>query len=107
MTRVNVVLLVILVTCALGLITAQHKARKLFNDLQKEQDLEKQLDVEWGQLQLEQSTWATRSRVEKVATRSLGMRVPETNKIRVITLGAEPAPSSSDTAPAESATWAQ
>ncbi|MES2355793.1 MAG: cell division protein FtsL [Pseudomonadota bacterium] len=107
MTRVSIVLLIILVTCALGLITAQHKARKLFNDLQKEQDLEKQLGVEWGQLQLEQSTWATRSRVEKIATRNLGMRVPETNKIRVITLGAEPPSSSSDTAPAESATWAQ
>jgi len=108
MTRVNVVLLVLLVACALGLITAQHKARKLFNDLQKEQDLEKQLDVEWGQLQLEQSTWATRSRIEKIATRSLGMRVPETNKIRVITLGVESAPSSSSAdASVEGGAWAQ
>src|SRR3954467_6588905 len=99
MTRINIVLLTILIACSLGLVTAQHKARKLFIELQKEQDQEKQLNVEWGQLQLEQSTWATHSRVEKIATRTLGMRVPEASKVRTVTLGAEStslAPSSSE-----------
>jgi cell division protein FtsL len=34
------------------------------------------LDVEWGQLQLEQSTWATHTRVEQIARDKLGMRPP-------------------------------
>jgi cell division protein FtsL len=101
MTRLNIILLAVLVACALGLITAQHKARKLFVELQKEQDLEKQLNVEWGQLQLEQSTWATNSRVEKVATHVLGMRLPESGKVRTVTLSgdaaASPLSSSADT----------
>ena len=86
MTRVNIVLLAILIACALGLVTAQHKARKLFTELAKAQSVEKQLDVEWGQLQLEQSTWATHVRIEKLATQALGMHVPEAAKVRTVNL---------------------
>ena len=97
MTRLNIVLLAILIAFSLGLVTAQHKARKLFIELEKEQDYEKQLNVEWGQLQLEQSTWATHARIEKIATRSMGMRVPEMSKIRTVVLGDAPAnPASSE-----------
>ena len=38
-------------------------------------------DVEFGQLQLELSTWATSPRIEKIAREKLKMRVPETAKI--------------------------
>jgi cell division protein FtsL len=86
MTRVNIVLLAVLIACALGLVTAQHKARKLFTDLAKAQSVEKQFDVEWGQLQLEQSTWATHARIEKLATQALGMRIPEAAKVRTVNL---------------------
>ena len=54
-------LLVVVVVCALSVVTSQHKARKLFIELQKEKEQAQQMDVEWGQLQLEQSTWATHS----------------------------------------------
>ena len=64
------------IVCALALVTSQHQARKLYVELQKEQELAKQLDVEWGQLQLEQSTWAMHARIEKIAARELGMRAP-------------------------------
>ena len=83
MTRLNLVLLGILVVCALALVTAQHQARKLYVELQKEQELAKELDVEWGQLQLEQSTWAMHARIEKIATRELGMRVPSASRVQV------------------------
>jgi cell division protein FtsL len=92
MTRLNIVLLAILIACALGLISAQHQARKLFTELAKVQGEEKQLEVEWGQLQLEQSTWATHARVEKLATQALDMRVPEAAKIRTVNLEAAAAP---------------
>jgi cell division protein FtsL len=69
------------VICALGVVTSQHKARKLFQALEAEQDRAKQLEVEFGQLQLELSTWATPPRIEKIARDSLKMRIPEAAKI--------------------------
>jgi len=82
MLRLNLILLAVLAACALALVTSQHQARKLYVELQKEQELAKALEVEWGQLQLEASTWATHARVEKLATRALGMRVPPASRIR-------------------------
>ena len=77
MTRVNLLLLVLVVLCALGVITSQHEARKLFIALESEQAVSKKLAEEWTQLQLEQSTWGTNKRVEAVASRTLGMRLPD------------------------------
>ena len=84
MLRLNLVLLAALTACALALVTSQHQARKLYVELQKEQELAKELDVEWGQLQLEASTWATHARVEKLAIRALGMRVPPASRVQVV-----------------------
>ncbi len=84
MARLNFILLAALTACALALVTSQHQARKLYVELQKEQELARQLEVEWGQLQLEQSTWATHARVEKLAVQALGMRVPAQSRIQVI-----------------------
>ena len=84
MTRVNLGLFLVLIGCALGVVTSQHKARKLFVELQKEQERAKQLEVEWGQLQLEQSTWAMHARIEKMASRELRMRVPPPSRIQVV-----------------------
>jgi cell division protein FtsL len=78
------VLLGILIACALAVVTSQHQARKLYVELQKEQELAKQLDVEWGQLQLEQSTWAMHARIEKIAGRELGMRMPSSSRTQVV-----------------------
>ena len=84
MLRLNLILLAVLAACALALVTSQHQARKLYVELQKEHELAKQLEVEWGQLQLEASTWATHARVEKLATRALGMRVPPASRVKVV-----------------------
>ena len=84
MLRLNLALLAVLAACALALVTSQHQARKLYVELQKEHELAKQLEVEWGQLQLEASTWATHARVEKLATRALGMRVPPASRVKVV-----------------------
>ncbi len=83
MLRANLLLLFFVVFCALGVVTSQHKARKLFQELESEQERAKQLDVEFGQLQLELSTWATHPRVEKVARERLKMRAPETARLLV------------------------
>lgn len=89
MARVNLLLLAVLVGCALALVSSQHKARKLYVELQKEQELAKQLEVEWGQLQLEQSTWAMHGRIEKLASEKLNMRVPPPSRIRMVAPAAE------------------
>ena len=84
MLRLNLLLLAALATCALALVTSQHQARKFYVELQKEQELARQFEVEWGQLQLEASTWATHARVEKLATRMLGMRVPPASRVQIV-----------------------
>jgi len=85
-TRLNILLILIVIACALSVVTSQHKARKLFMELERKQERTRQLAVEWGQLQLEQSTWAMRARVEKIATKQLLMKVPDASKIKVISL---------------------
>jgi cell division protein FtsL len=82
--KLNLLLLLVLVVCALGLVTSQHKARKLFTDLEREQARARELDVEFGKLQLEASTWGLHARVEKVATGTLGMRIPDPRRVRVV-----------------------
>jgi len=84
MTRVQLLLLVVVIACALGVVTAQHKARKLFVELQNEKDRAQQMEVEWGQLQLEQSTWAMPARVEKIAAMKLQMQLPKSTQIQFI-----------------------
>ena len=85
MTRLNLILLAVLVVCALSVVTSQHRARKLYVELQREQELAKQLEIEWGQLQLEQSTWAMQARIEKIASGQLMMRVPPPWRVQVVT----------------------
>jgi cell division protein FtsL len=87
--KVNIVLSSLLVLCALAMVTSQHEARKLFTELTREEDLAKQMDVEWGQLQLEQSTWAMHARIETIASGYLRMRVPAAARVRLISV--EPA----------------
>ena len=84
MTRLNLVLLAMLVVCALALVTSQHKARKLFIAFEQEQERTRALEVEFGQLQLEQSTWAMHGRIEKIASYRLRMRSPDSKRIQLV-----------------------
>ena len=90
MVRLNILLLLAAVLCALSVVTSQHKARKLFQALESEQERSKQLEVEFGQLQLELSTWATSPRIEKIARDKLRMKTPEAAKIITLSPGELP-----------------
>jgi cell division protein FtsL len=92
MVRLNLALLAVLIACALMLVTSQHQARKLYVELQREQEFAKQLEVERGQLQLEQGTLAMHGRVEKVATERLHMRVPPASRIHAVPAAGEARP---------------
>ncbi len=86
MTRLNLTLFFVLIMVSLGVVTSQHKARKLYFELEQQQDLSKKYETEYGQLQLEQSTWAMHSRIEELATKKLQMQVPDAKRIQVISL---------------------
>ncbi len=76
--------LLMVVVCALSVVVSQHNARKLFIELQKEKDRAQQMEVEWGQLQLELSTWAMPARVEKITASKLQMQMPQSEQVRFI-----------------------
>jgi cell division protein FtsL len=84
MTRLNLFLLAVLIACALGLVASQHQARKLFGELELEEERSRQLGVEYGQLQLEAGTWAERARVERIAGRQLRMHVPNAKRLQIV-----------------------
>ena len=84
MAKLNLLLLAVLVACAIGLVTSQHRTRRLFSELERQQEHARELDIEYGRLQLEASTWGLHSRVERIAASSLGMRVPDPRRVRMV-----------------------
>jgi cell division protein FtsL len=84
MVRVNLLLLAVLIVCALSLVTSRHQARKLFVELERETARARAYETEFGQLQLEQSTWAMPVRVEKIAREQLKMQIPGARRIEVV-----------------------
>lgn len=87
MARFNLALLALLVVCALSLVTSRYQARKAFVDLEREQAQGRAYDVEYGQLQIEQSTWATPARIEKIAREQLHMQLPAPAQVRIVEPG--------------------
>jgi len=69
---------------SLGVVYAKQEARSRFNELQQLVKARDDLDIEWGQLQLEQSTWATHGRVERLARDELHMVIPQASDLRIV-----------------------
>jgi cell division protein FtsL len=67
------VLLLVVVSTAVAVVYSKHQARKLFVELQSLGNERDDMDIEWGQLQLEQSTLTTHGQVERAAREQLGM----------------------------------
>ena len=72
------------VLSAIALIYTKHESRKLFVELEGLTHERDGLNIEWGQLQIEQSTWAQHARIEKVATKDLALVRPGATDIFVI-----------------------
>lgn len=70
------VLLLAVIGSALGVVYAKHETRTLFVTLQGLEAARDEMNIEWGQLQLEQSTWATHGRIEELARQRLNMTMP-------------------------------
>jgi cell division protein FtsL len=83
--RLAIPLLTALVLGAsIAVVWAKHEARNLFIELQGLNEQRDRLDIEWGQLKLEQSAWATHGRVEQVAREDLKMVIPKAAEVRIV-----------------------
>jgi cell division protein FtsL len=69
---------------AAGAIYCKHRARELFVELERLNGRRDNLEIEWGQLQLEQSAWSTHAFVERVASTKLHMAMPPPKEIEII-----------------------
>jgi cell division protein FtsL len=88
MTRISAALVAVLMGCALSLVSSQYQARRLVIDLEAAQSEQRQLDVQWNQLQLDQANWSKHSLIEAAATHDLHMVAPTAARIQYITLAA-------------------
>lgn len=90
MVRLNLFLLALAVACALSLVTSRHQARKLFVTLEHERAAARAYETEYGQLQLEQSTWAMPGRTETIAREQLKLQLPGPGRVEIVPV--RPAP---------------
>lgn len=69
-------LVVAVMASAIASVYAKHESRQLFTELQTLSTERDRMEVEWGKLQIEQSTWSTYGRVEQVAREQMKMHAP-------------------------------
>jgi len=78
------VLAVAVMASAIASVYAKHESRKLFTELQSLSTERDEMEVEWGKLQIEQSTWSTYGRVEQLAREQMDMRVPPPEDVSLL-----------------------
>jgi cell division protein FtsL len=69
---------------AVAAVYAKHKSRKLFVELQTLTAERDSLEMDWGRLQIEQSTQASYPRVETLARDQMQMQMPDPRGIEVV-----------------------
>jgi cell division protein FtsL len=88
MSRVMWIAMPVLWVAALGsaasAVYLKHRSREMFVELERLDTRRDNLDIEWGQLQLEQSAWSTHAFVERVASAKLHMAMPPPKEIEII-----------------------
>lgn len=78
------VVAVAVVVSGLLIVTAEHKSRQLFREHEELKREEARLQIDWGRLQLEQSTWATHARIESLASERLELVVPDEDQVVIV-----------------------
>lgn len=69
---------------AIALIDARHQNRVLFEQLDQLHEERDQLNIDWGRLLLEESTWSTHAYIEQSATQKLEMGQPANPQVLVV-----------------------
>jgi cell division protein FtsL len=67
-----------------GVVYVKHLNRSLFIELQQLEEEREAMDVEWGRLALEQSTWATHDRIEQIAKEQLHLTTPNLEAVILV-----------------------
>lgn len=78
------VLWLLVLASAVAVVWSKHESRSRFTELQSLAAERDRLDIEWGQLKLEQSAWSTHARVEQMARRELEMVIPRPDEVRIV-----------------------
>jgi cell division protein FtsL len=81
---VNAGCIFLIVASAFGVIQSSHACRQLYAQLQILEASRWYMEEDFGRLLLEQSTWASYHRIERVAGRELNMQPPAISDLRVI-----------------------
>jgi len=79
-----IILLVLVVVSSMGVVYSKHQGRKLFVELQALGEARDSMDIEWGQLQLEQSTLTMQGKIESAARERLGMVTLTTDRMVIV-----------------------
>jgi len=82
--KLAMILALIVLTSSLGVVYSKHQSRKLFVELDTLKKQRDEMNIEWGRLQLEQSTLVTNGRIERIAKKRLGMVTPEYEKVLIV-----------------------
>ncbi|MDE1183194.1 cell division protein FtsL [Paraburkholderia sp.] len=86
MNRLNIFLLIVVMGCALSVVNATNQQRQMFIQLQRAQSQERQLQLDYSQLQYQQSALSKTSRIEQIANDSLKMQPGTTGRTQYLTL---------------------
>jgi len=81
---ITILLVILLITTAIGMVYTKHKNRKLFIELQSLQLERDDMNTEWGKLQLEQATWGAHGRIEQFARKKLRMDLPGSGEVIMV-----------------------
>jgi cell division protein FtsL len=87
--KINVVLAALLVGCALTVVNARYQRNHLVNDIEKLATQQRQLDIDWAQLQLDQSTLGKNERIEQIARVNLNMTPLSPARTQYLTEGSK------------------
>lgn len=85
--RICLLLTIALVGCSLLLVNSQYQARRLFIELERKQAQARQLDLEWAQLELDQSTLGQNARIASLATNNLQMMAVTPDRLQYLIAG--------------------
>jgi len=86
--KLNALLALLLVACALSVVNARYQARHLLIEYERLQQHARQLDIDWAQLQLDQSTLGKNERIEQIARTHLEMAPLTPARTQYLTEGA-------------------
>jgi cell division protein FtsL len=78
------ILLIAVMVSAVAVVWTRHQSRVLFVQLTQLQGQRDDLNIEYGQLELEQATWAEPRRIDDEARTKLGMFMPRPQDVQLV-----------------------